>query len=431
MRNPLRKLLIFGIAALFAALICAPLARAAKQGVEIITPKQLEMFNKANELFEQENYQGIIALLQDEVEKSKKPHPYGCIMYGVAHLRLEKPAKAVEIFRKGLAASPDYAALHLNLGVAYVQQEKFVEAGDCFMQAYSLEAGSQTAPVYAYTASQCYYFAQKYQLSLETVKKALDHPGAKPNWVNLAGVNCLQLSRWNDAEQYFLRLVEMEPDKRQNWKSLAYSRLRMDRHNTATAALDIAARLPEVTERDHKELSGMYRYSQAPILGLEVEKLLPADQEQEKVYISSLLRANRQAKLIQYVDGLIAKKPSPELYLVKGTAHYRLGEFKSAQKAFNAGAGIKGKETERCNLLEGMVAWEVRDWESAKAAFAKLTTDDCKFKNQARQAITALEAMEEIEAEIAEIEEQLAHARSAENARESFSRGRPYELAGS
>lgn len=403
----MRKPFYIFLTLLMASLLCVPAVFAAS-GADFLTPAQFEKFNKANELFEKEDYNGIITLLHDEVEKKKEPHPYGCIMYGVAHMRKNDNRKAMSIFRKGIAASPDYAALHLNLGVAHLQEEEFEPAGDCFMKAFSLDPQSTSAQVYIYSAAQCYYFAQKYARSLETVQKVLEHPSLKPDWLNLAAVNCMQLNKWKEAEAYLLRLVEMEPEKRQNWKSLAYSRLRQNNHNRATAALDIAARLPEASERDHKELSGMYRHAQAPILSLEVEKLLPADQEREKVYISSLLKANRQAKLIEYVNGLIAKKPAPELYLIKGAAHYRLGELKSAQRSFNAGARLKGKEVERCHLLEGMVAWEVRDWGAAKAAFSRLTGDDGKFRRQARQAIDAIESMEEIEAEIADLDKEMA-----------------------
>lgn len=404
MRAPLYKLL----AVCLAVFLAAPSALAASSGAEeVITPAQFELFNKANELFEKEDYKGIAAILHDQVEKKDKPHPYACIMYGVACLRLDNNRKAIEVFSKGLKTSPNYAALHLNLGVAYLQEERYEPAGECFLKAHSLDPEAAPSAMYAYSAAQCFYFAKKYQKSLDTVKQVLGHPSMKPDWINLAAVNCMQMSKWGEAEQYLARLVEIEPDKRQNWKSLAYARLRLNRHNTAVAALDIASRLPETSERDHKELSGMYRHAYAPILGLEVEKMLPASQEQEKVYISSLMRANRQARLIEYVDGLIAKKPSPELYLIKGTAHYRLGELKSAQRAFNAGGRIKGKETERCHLLEGMVAWEVGDWKAAKTAFAALDVEGGKFRNQAGQAIGAIEAMEEIEAEIAEMERQL------------------------
>lgn len=392
---------------LLLALVCAPQGIASSGG-EALSPAQFALFNKANGLFEQEDYKGIAALLHDQVEKQDKPHPYACILYGVAHMRLDNNKKAIAVFSKGIAASPEYAALHLNLGVAWLQEEAFEKAGDCFFKAYTLEPQAASAPTYAYSAAQCYYFAQKYPRSLEAVKTALGHPSVRPDWVNLAAVNCMQMGKWADAEKYLVRLVEMEPEKRQNWKSLAYARLRMERHNTATAALDIAARLPETTERDRKELSGMYRYAQAPILGLEVEKLLPPSREKEKVYIGSLLRANRQAQLIEYVDGLIAQKPAPELYLLKGMAHYRLGELKSAQRAFNSGSKVTGKEAERCNLLEGMVAWERRDWDAAKVAFAGLTQAGGKFKNQATQAIGAIEAMQEIEAEIAELDKQMA-----------------------
>lgn len=400
---------------------------AASGNSDFLTPAQFELFNKANELFEKEDYRGIISLLHDQVEKNDKPHPYGCIMYGMAHLRLDNARKAKEIFSKGLKSSPDYAALHLNLGVAYLQVEEYEQAGDCFIKASVLEPQSSSATLYIYSAAQCFYFAQKYSKSLDTVKNVLGHALLKPDWVNLAAVNCMQMNKWGEAEQYLMRLVEMEPGRRQNWKSLAYSRLRLNKHNTAAAALDIAARLPEVSDRDHKELSGMYRHANAPILGLEVEKLLPASQEKEKIYISSLLKANRQDKLIEYVGGLIAKKPAPELYLIKGTAHYRLGELQSAQRAFHAGATIKGKEKERCHLLEGMVAWERRDWKSAKSAFAQLTHEGGRFRNQAGQAISAIEAMEEIEAEIAELERQLASVdeavESSDNAPQTQNQG--------
>ncbi len=389
------------------ALICAPGVFAAS-GADALSPAQFTLFNKANEFFEQSDYKGIAALLQAEVEERDNPHPYGCILYGVAHMRMDDNKKAISVFRKGLAVSPEYVALHLNLGVALLQEERFEQAGDCFLKAHALEPQASAAPTYAYSAAQCFYFAKQYSRSLETVKKVLAQPAVKPDWVNLAAVNCMQLGKWSDAEGYLLTLVEMEPEKRRNWKSLAYARLRLNRHNMAAAALDIAARLPEASERDRRELSGMYRYAQAPILGLEVEKLLPPSQEQEKVYISSLLRANRQAQLIDYIDGLIAKKPQPELYLIKGMAHYRLGELKSAQRAFSAGALIKGKETDRCNLLAGMVAWENRDWQAAKNSFSQLTNDKSGFKHQAAQAISAIEAMEEVEAEIAEMDKKLA-----------------------
>lgn len=361
---------------------------------------QGEKFTLAGELFEREDYAAIIELLRGEVEDTAEPHPYACIVYGAAHMRIDNNPAAIGAFRKGITAAPDHMPLHYNLGVALSQEELYEEAGDTFITVGALDL--KNAARHFYTAAQCYYFAEMSDRSLETLKGILDSPGAKAEWFNLAAVNAIRLELWEEAEGFIERVVGLEPDKRMHWKRLAYVRLQRKKERDAAAAMEIAARLPGATEQDRKQLSGMYRRVTAPILGLEVEKLLPNDAEQDDVYIGSLLRASRLEKLTEYIEGIVSGKPAAFLFLIQGAAYYRSGSLPEAQRSFSRGAVLEGEdETERCRMLEGLVAWERRDWASAKVAFRLLADGEGVFCRQAASAIASIESMESIAEELA------------------------------
>ncbi len=180
------------------------------------------------------------------------------------------------------------------------------------------------------------------------------------------------------------------------------------------AALDIAARYPGASDEERKQLTNMYRYVTAPILSLEVEKLLPVGKERDGSLIRSLWRGNRLAKLVRHVDGMLAEEPAAGLYLIKGVACYRQGLLEEAQGAFNQGAQLNGDEAEQCRMLEGLAAWERRDWQAAKAALRRLAdSEENRYQSQAATAILSIESMEAAAKEIAELDDALNDGESA------------------
>lgn len=393
-QNICRGLCLAVCACIMPAFTCPSSVQAAPS----LSQAQASLFTSANKAYQAGDGGKTIQLLQREMEH-ESPHPYACMLYGLGLMKLEKPQQAAEAFSKGLRQTPDDADLQHNYGLALMQSKQYAKAAVAFAD-LAAKSATQERNTFLYLTGQCHYFALSFNKALQTMAPLADSPKAAKEWIKLAAVSALQCKQWKQAEHFFTLAVRRYPKEREYWKGLAHARYQQGNKAGTIAALEVASRLRSSrSQQEQQELAGLYLQASAPLLSFNKVSSLPETQDLRQTRLHCLERAGRHGRVVEYIDILLTKEPSADLYLRKGQALYRDKKPFKALDAFIQGAGFSGEEAERCAILAGMIAWENGHTDTATRMFTALGKAS-RFQTEARQALAALQSIQALRDEL-------------------------------
>jgi tetratricopeptide (TPR) repeat protein len=168
--------------------------------------------------------------------------------------------EAIELYVKCLAAKPDSAPAHNNLGLCYLRLRRFGEAEKEVRQAIELKKDYAAAYYYLGVICQAQQKTPEavaaYQMSLryETVPQYIEGTRAKIRQLGLPdsgdtdhfslGLMLLPQKKWTEAEHEFRAALDSPSGKTAvAWNNLGYSRSRQGKHKEAADAYQQAIKL--------------------------------------------------------------------------------------------------------------------------------------------------------------------------------------------
>jgi len=107
-----------------------------KQALQAEPENATALYEIANTLYTIKNYNDALKNLDKLVKIQASPDAYS--MYGNIYDDLKQPDKAIDYYKKGINAFPDFQMLHFNLAIAYARQGKYPEAASALIPALQL-----------------------------------------------------------------------------------------------------------------------------------------------------------------------------------------------------------------------------------------------------------------------------------------------------
>ena len=387
-----------------------------------ITQAEASAFMSAQDLYKKEKHREVLEKLRSFVD-AKRPHPYAVTIYGLSALALKKEKLAIDVFEKGVSIWPQNASLHQNYAVALMSGEKFLRAGDVFLETVELVKKESVKNDMRRSAGSAYYQARAWK----RVRPALGPLAALTSddvqALKLAGGADLQLRNWARAESTFERVLVLEPDSRRMWQTLASIRMTRGNRVEAAPAVETAAFLESREAHDKKEsvktryaarhaAANLYGVLRAPHLELEsLEKLpaavfhdktrkkeadkRPAEVVQLERILSAQLRAGNRKAALETNAKLIEIDANSARHTMAGSLLYQMGDIKAARAAY-ARDRSKGIGGDRNRFFAALLAWEMGERKAAKAGF-KTVSEKSGFYSQARNSIRAIDYADELE----------------------------------
>jgi Flp pilus assembly protein TadD len=217
-------------------------AIAAYKQAATLQPKNAEPHVAAGALLEK---QGKFADAEAEYKQAVALDPSSDAVVGLANLymRGRRLPEAAEYLRKLIAAHPEQAAAHIQLGQILADEGRNEEA------IAELQAGVKLAPgdLVAQRDLADLYFAMKKNDLAEAAYRAL--LAAKPNDEELhhaLGKSLLEQKKYPDAEKEFLAAVKIKPEFGEAYGDLAFAASENKEYPVTIKALDARAKfLPE------------------------------------------------------------------------------------------------------------------------------------------------------------------------------------------
>ncbi len=217
-------------------------AIAAYKEAAILQPKNAEPHVAAGALLEKVNK---FSDAEAEYKQAVALDPSSDAVVGLANLymRGRRLPEAAEYLRKLIAAHPEQAAAHIQLGQILADESKNEEA------IAELQAGVKLAPgdLVAQRDLADLYFTMKKNDLAETAYRAL--LAAKPNDAEVhhaLGKSLLEQKKYADAEKEFLQAVKLKPEFGEAYGNLAFAASENKEYPVTIKALDVRAKyLPE------------------------------------------------------------------------------------------------------------------------------------------------------------------------------------------
>lgn len=394
----------------------------ADENTPAITQTEATVFLNAQELYKQEKHREVMQKLQSFVD-GKRPHPFGVTIYGLSAMALKKNKLAIEVFEKGVSVWPKNAGLHQNFAVALMQGEKYMRAGNVFMETVELVKKDKLKNDMRRSAASAYYQAEAWKRVRPALGALANLSSTDLQALKLAGGADLQLRNWARAEETFERVLVLEPDNRPIWQTLASVRMSRGNRVESAPAVEMAAFLESREKHGKKEsaevrhaarhaAANLYGVLRAPRLELESLEELPTavfhDKTRKKEkdkrpaevvrlerILSAQLRSGNRKAAFETNQALLKIDANSARHTMAGSLLYQMGDIKAARAAYarDHSRGIGG---DRNRFFAALLAWEMGDRKVAKAGF-KSVSQQSNFYNQARNSIRAIDYADELE----------------------------------
>lgn len=159
-------------------------------------------FQKAASALSSQNYpaaeQGFLAVLKLE------PRNVGALgNLGVVYSQTNRPAAAIEMYKRALRIAPGDKGLNTNLGLAYVKQERYASALPVFEKLAADPANTQARQLLA----TCEISLGQYQPALALLLPLVAAQPEEPATLYMLGVVLTRLKRTEEAHAAFTKMM--------------------------------------------------------------------------------------------------------------------------------------------------------------------------------------------------------------------------------
>jgi len=228
-------------AAATALLCCAALCAGAQQAPDgeepVATRREAELLARVASVAATNLNAAAAMLTAEDAAKSGAAVDF---TLGNLYFRLEKFEPAVEAYTRALEKMPRFRRARLNLGRAYLLQDKPDQAVDTLL--YLARFGQPDADGYILLGHAL--DLEQHPVSAENAYRQalLLDPGNSDGLLGLAR-SLVRQSRYREAAGLLEELLDLEPERRELWSLTASVRLALAEHDKAIASLESARRL--------------------------------------------------------------------------------------------------------------------------------------------------------------------------------------------
>ena len=399
------------------------------------------VLTKAGDQMNKKDYDGAIKTLTEfqarggDTPGPDDPDPKGyhhvmvCFALGNCYLIQKRYADAAAAYRTGLKRSPDHCPSWLNLANACYEDEKFVQAGQCFAKGY--DTSEEKKPDHLYFSAVSFYMAEQYDRSIAAFERLYKNHGAdikaewKENFVHVllsaeqprralpivkelareqTGEDkirwqetllslYLQLDMREQALNYALELTRDDPTFPKWWKALAHTRLNYSQYKEALIAMTVYAWLTPLNDEEQKLLADLNLQLGIPVKAAPLYEIL-MNRKPDKRLLKSLAQACQQLdqpeKVLSYMERFKGGEKDTELLMLKGDLLYAMERYEDAARSYRRAAEGKSKGAGRAWLMAGYASLRVNDLDASRLAF-KRAADDPKQKSAALAALKQIQ----------------------------------------
>ena len=367
---------------------------------------------KAQQSFEKNDFKGGLQILTEYRASGKDDAGYYLIDFwsGNARLQMGQLGKAADNYAATVAKKPDFSAAHLNLAKCLYDLNQYEKAAKAFTDGY--ETSEEKNPEILYYAAACYISADKSSKAIPILERliALNTPKARAEWKEtlvhayladnqpkkalplmeqlvkvFTGEKKMQ---WLESLLYQYLSLDMKkkaleladnltadhPEEPKWWKTLAHIHLSSNQERKALVALTIYGYLTPLSDKEQKLLADLNLMLGAPKKAASFyEDLLATSGSSDLVekIVQCHQMAGQLEKALEWVDRGLAKYQTHDLLMMKGNILYEMKRYGLAVSAFEAAAGMNGKDPGRPWLMIGYSAWLNDDLKKARNAFQK------------------------------------------------------------
>jgi tetratricopeptide (TPR) repeat protein len=344
---------------------------------------------------------------------------------GNGYLMLDNFSRAESAYRQALQGNPGYAACWMNLAVTCYRQEKYGEAGRCFVKSY--ETAAEKKPERLFYGAAAYLSVGEYKralagferllaahpaqiepawketlvhafLAVDQPKRALlyiqelvqEHEGEdKIRWQEILLQQYLSLDMAQEALKLAEELTREHPLAPRWWKALAHVHLTASRYEEALVALAIYSWLTVPTEEEQRLLADLYLHLGIPVKAAPMyEEMLRCGPDDRLLHhlVMAYRRLGRPEEALEHLEKFGQHGSDPSLLMLRGDLLYELGRYGDAADSYRQAARTDAQQAGRAWLMAGYAAWQMNDLTGSRSAFERAKG----FSDQKTAALAAI-----------------------------------------
>ncbi len=362
-----------------------------------LPPGAVRVLLRVQQLNEKERYRESL----DEIEKYRK-ESQGRVpalvdfVAGNLDFQLEHYPAAAASYRRVIASEPEFDEAYENLGSALLMLKRYREAVKVLLEAAARQP--QKAEKLKYQAAIGALYGEDYRLATKLLRELVRKKSRPPeDWLRALIQAELQLKHPGAAQKTALRLVDLYPEKADNWRLLAEISLTAGKCHDALSAYKVLQANGNLKSGEFKTLAGIYQRLELPGRAAAVwEEYLarqkaPARRDLE-VVVSLYRQAGEYDRALAVLERLEKLAPNDDrLRFLRGEILYQAGRWAEARQAFSRVREFpNGKNAGRQYLLAGYCAWNENDFAAAARAWKQAAT----YPHLRRRASGLLKSLE-------------------------------------
>ncbi len=354
------------------------------------SPEESSILNKAYQEYKQKKFQNVLTMIEPFVKSSQKKHSFSYILYGLSASELKQYKKAITVYEKGIGFYPQNYTLCNNCGLAYMNNQQYIQAAKMFSKTINYAPQDQKIAL-RFLVAQNWFYAKQYAQAAREGEIVYKANPQKREYIEFLVMCYIENKAWANADNYLSYLLNLYPLDVKSWKTAAAVRIRQNNYVGTATALEISQILEPDVSKTHALLS-LYTKVHAPHFMLETLKKLPQTSQNQKYYLQAKIQTGKLKEALQYINKQNQQNPSAEWYFLQGSLQNRLLQYKDAEKSFQQGAKMQGEFAEKCLLSLALGYWEQGEIKLAQKEFTKLLNSS--YSNEAQNSLRNLELME-------------------------------------
>ena len=324
------------------------------------------------------------------------------IMLAYCYYNDGKLKEATQTYADAHKTYPENTDILTQYSVMLYESEEFAKAAPMLERVY--EEKPEKDIKYLNYASQAYYLYDNLEDAKRVKIRMIDiSDNPESPWFDFLISICFDQNNLNEAESFIYQALGLFPMEIKYWKWLGNIRVENEDYAGLVGAYEIGHKVePPKNKREWKNLIDLYRSMN--VTSRVVKSIRESLKNENITEDDHLLIANSYAKMfeiddaVSYLDSVIAKKPSSTLMLEKGRILYQARRNEEAIKAFDELIDYDSKVGE-AYMMKGNAAWDMKDWDTAKAAFRK-GRDFQDYRAMAKNLLEFIESIEEAKSKI-------------------------------
>ena len=217
-----------------------------------VDPKSVPALDgMANLLISQKRYSAAIAALKDA------PPDEGLQLdLAIAYSKNGNTAEAIEILSRLVKQDPGSAQAHSNLGIAYIQQDRYREAATEFQLALQIDPSDDVVRV---SYVKALTVLAEFNTALPIIQDYLHRRPDDFDALYLMGIVDRGLGNYTEAEPVLREAAKLQPESYDAHYNLGFVLAKLGKAEEARAQLEKAVQLRPASSEAHFQLAGVLR----------------------------------------------------------------------------------------------------------------------------------------------------------------------------